>query len=537
MEKINIILPTLGESLTEATVAKWLKQPGDYIKKDEAIVEIETDKATQELYAESAGILKEVLVEEGKDIAVGTVIGVITPGKENLDIPKDIPIEDSELSSNSSEKVVQKSTSYTDIIIPSLGESILEANLSKWLKKEGDFVESDSVIVELETDKATQEIYAGVDGKLDKILVAEGKDVKIGQAIGKIQINLEVKKQSNVLDVSVKEQPISINNDKPSGLLDPNTVRRSGKGNTISPQDLAEFIGVPSITPAARKMINEKGINPLDITYSSDTNSIKKEDIEYSEKNKTKTNIESEKTLDLEDRKGANLQKKVPMTRLRQTIASRLLEAQKKAALLTTFNEVDMSQVIHIRKKYGDIFLKKYNVKLGFMSFFVKAVVAAINEYPVLNAAVDGNNIIYNKNAHIGIAVGAPKGLLVPVLREAESKSFDEIETEIREFGIKAKEEKITIDQMMGGTFTISNGGIYGSMLSTPIVNPPQSAILGLHNITERPVAINGELTIRPVMYLAVTYDHRIIDGKEAVSFLLNIKNAVEDPERLLFNI
>ena len=550
MDTIKIILPTLGESLSEATVAKWLKNPGDLIEKDEAIVEIETDKATQELYAESSGTLSEVYVQEGSDIEVGAIIGTITPRDLNVDSSIDVSEQTSTLSVSNKE-INESSPNLIDIIVPSLGESILEANLSRWLKKEGDLVESDTIIVELETDKATQEIYAGVSGKINKILVDEGKDIKIGQTIGKIQTNIGENKLASPVDSSPKLQSnidIQANtNDNQDisrnfKLLDPNTVRRSGKDGAISSQDLAEFIGIPSMTPAARRMINEKGINPLYIDHEPNTNSIKKEDVQKIENNKhfTDNKIQNKSHIDVEQRdveQRKNKQTSVPMTRLRQTIANRLLQAQKTAALLTTFNEVDMSQVMQMRKKYGEIFLKRHGTKLGFMSFFVKAVVTAINEFPILNAAVEDKNIIYNENVHIGIAVGAPKGLLVPVLREAENKSFHEIESEIKDFGIKAQEDKISVDQMMGGTFTISNGGVYGSMMSTPIVNPPQSAILGLHNITERPVAINGEVVVRPMMYLAVTYDHRIIDGKEAVSFLVTIKNAIEDPERLLLNI
>ena len=399
------------------------------------------------------------------------------------------------------------------ILVPSLGESITEATVAKWLKKKGDLVKKDEVLVELETDKATLEVYAQTDGKLSEIYFGAGKDVQIGAELADYlegpQNNLiiETKKETKKIE---EENIEDVNNNKvEEKIIVPENisaidVKRSGAGNKITKNDLQELIGGENLSPSQRR----KGIfKPQD------------EIIEVSNKSAPLNNKKSTR---------------VPMTRLQRTMAERLKLAQNTAAMLTTFNEVDMSNIIKIRKNNKDNFKEKFNIKLGFMSFFCNAVSIALKEIPIVNSEIDGSDIIYHDHINLGIAVGAPQGLLVPVIKEANVKSFSEIEKEIYNFGIDAKNGSITSDQMIGGTFTITNGGIYGSMMSTPILNPPQTAILGLHQIKDRAIVENGEIKIKPMMYVALTYDHRAVSGKEAVSFLVKIKDFIEDPERML---
>ena len=399
------------------------------------------------------------------------------------------------------------------ILVPSLGESITEATVAKWLKKKGDLVKKDEVLVELETDKATLEVYAQTDGKLSEIYFEAGKDVQIGAELADYlegpQNNLiiETKKETKKIE---EENIEDVNNNKvEEKIIVPENisttdVKRSGAGNKITKNDLQELIGGENLSPSQRR----KGIfKPQD------------DIIEVSNKSAPLNNKKSTR---------------VPMTRLQRTMAERLKSAQNTAAMLTTFNEVDMSNIIKIRKNNKNNFEEKFNVKLGFMSFFCNAVSIALKEMPIINSEIDGSDIIYHDHINLGIAIGAPHGLLVPVIKEANVKSFSEIEKEIYNFGIDAKNGSITSDQMISGTFTITNGGIYGSMMSTPILNPPQTAILGLHQIKDRAIVENGEIKIKPMMYVALTYDHRAVSGKEAVSFLVKIKDFIEDPERML---
>ncbi|MBT4696586.1 MAG: 2-oxoglutarate dehydrogenase complex dihydrolipoyllysine-residue succinyltransferase [Alphaproteobacteria bacterium] len=402
------------------------------------------------------------------------------------------------------------------ILVPSLGESITEATVAKWLKKKGDLVKKDEVLVELETDKATLEVYAQTDGKLSEIYFEAGKDVQIGAELADYlegpQNNLivETKKETKKIE---EENIEDVNNNKvEEKIIVPENistidVKRSGAGNKITKNDLQELIGGENLSPSQRR----KGIfKPQD------------DIIEVSNKSAPLNNKKSTR---------------VPMTRLQRTMAERLKSAQNTAAMLTTFNEVDMSNIIKIRKNNKNNFEEKFNVKLGFMSFFCNAVSIALKEMPIINSEIDGSDIIYHDHINLGIAIGAPQGLLVPVIREADAKSFSEIEKEIYNFGIDAKNGSIASDQMIGGTFTITNGGIYGSMMSTPILNPPQTAILGLHQIKDRAIVENGEIKIKPMMYVALTYDHRAVSGKEAVSFLVKIKDFIEDPERMLIGL
>ena len=399
------------------------------------------------------------------------------------------------------------------ILVPSLGESITEATVAKWLKKKGDIVSKDEVLLELETDKATLEVYAQSDGTLSEIYFEAGQDVEIGAELADFikgknkniskddkQENSEVKDDKNN-EVEVKEVEEKIITPE---IVSSVEVKRSGAGNKITKNDLQEFIGGKNLSPSQRrKDIFDKQDNMVD---------------SISDKIPLSTNKSS----------------RVPMTRLQRTMAERLKSSQNTAAMLTTFNEVDMSKVIEIRNRNKDNFERKYNVKLGFMSFFCNAVSLALKEIPIINSEIDGNDIIYHNHIDIGIALSAPQGLLVPVIRNVDLKPFSEIEQKIYDFGVEAKNSSITTAQMSGATFTITNGGIYGSMMSTPILNPPQNGILGLHQIKDRAIVENGEIKIKPMMYIALTYDHRAISGKEAVSFLVKVKEFIEKPERML---
>ncbi len=386
-----------------------------------------------------------------------------------------------------------------EIKIPAMGESITEGTVANWLKKPGEFVNRDEAIAEIETDKVTQEIYAPEFGTIREILRNTGESARVGEVIA-------------MFDVSPAAAPAA-------------PIPEPAKPPTE-----------PVLSPAASKIAAEQKTDTAAIQGSGKNGRITKADVLSTvpggEKPQEKTVAESRPVLPAGERETI-----VPMTRLRKAIAERLVSAQQSAAILTTFNEADMKGVMDLREKYKDVFLKKYGVKPGFMSFFVKAVVHALKEVPEINAEIRGDSIVYKKYYDIGVAVGGPKGLVVPIVRNADQLSFAEIEMEITRLAGKVRDGSISLAEMQGGTFTISNGGIYGSMLSTPILNPPQSGILGMHNITDRPVVVDGQIVIRPVMYLALSYDHRIVDGKEAVTFLVKVKNAIEDPARLLLEV
>jgi 2-oxoglutarate dehydrogenase E2 component (dihydrolipoamide succinyltransferase) len=419
------------------------------------------------------------------------------------------------------------------ILVPVLGESVTEATVAKWLKNEGDKINADEPIVELETDKVNVEVPAPSSGVIEKISVKEGQTVNVGALLGTIgkskiseTINSKEKKYSppikklklveeekkleeKLLTEEVKEEPLVL-----TEVHDETIITKNSNLNIVS--------------PAARKFAKDSNINLNEVKGSGKNGVILKEDL---------LSLMGTKPKPSERKDTHGPEERIKMTRLRMTIAKRLKEAQENAAMLTTFNEVDMSTIISLRNEHKEEFQNKYLVKLGFMSFFVKACVVGLKNYPVINAEIQGDEIVYKNYYNISIAVGTDRGLVVPVLRNTDEMSFAEIEKNINSLGQKAKDGKIVIDDLQGGTFTITNGGIYGSMLSTPILNPPQSAVLGMHNIVERPVAINKSVFIKPIMYLALSYDHRIVDGKEAVSFLKIVKECLEDPRRLFLNL
>ena len=398
-----------------------------------------------------------------------------------------------------------------EIKVPQLGESVTEATISKWLKSAGELVNIDDPLVELETDKVTLEVNAPAGGVLETIIVPEGDDVEVGAV------------------VAILNEGGAANSKKTNGKIKANAeVIDKVEVVEVKKDDLKE-----SLSPAVKILVEENNLKPSEIESSGKEGRLTKGDV-INHLAALKKPIDIHKpSLVL----GAR-EERVKMSRLRRRIADRLKEAQNTAAMLTTFNEVDMSAVIDARKKFQDTFVKKNNIKLGFMSFFVKASVIALREQPAVNASLDGDEIIYKNHYDIGVAVSAPQGLVVPIVKDCDGKSFTQIEQEISNYGVKAREGKLMLDEMSGGTFTISNGGIYGSMLSTPIINTPQSAILGMHNIVKRAVVDkNDNIVVKPMMYLALSYDHRIIDGREAVTCLVRIKESLEDPERMLYEI
>jgi 2-oxoglutarate dehydrogenase E2 component (dihydrolipoamide succinyltransferase) len=398
----------------------------------------------------------------------------------------------------------------TNVSVPALPESVADATILAWHKKPGDAVSRDENLVDLETDKVVLEVPSPIDGILGSISAAEGDTVQAGDLLTIIQDGSAAPAQAAAaapatLEAAADEEPV--------------------------------------LTPAVRRLVKEKGIDPKDIVGTGKDGRILKTDvtayIESLEAAASKSAAQTPRESEITQTgiEGDRPEQRVPMTRLRARIAERLLEAQQNAAILTTFNEVDLQAINDLRKNYKDKFEKEHEVKLGFMSFFIKASVEALKQFPAVNASVDGKDIIYHGYYDIGIAVGSPRGLVVPILRDADQLGFADTEKAVRDFGKKANDGTLTYEELTGGTFTISNGGVFGSMLSTPILNPPQSAILGMHTIQQRPMVINGEIKIRPMMYLALSYDHRIIDGREAVQFLVTIKNMLEDPTRLLLQV
>ena len=437
------------------------------------------------------------------------------------------------------------------IIVPALGESITEATVAKWLKSVGDTVEADEPIVELETDKVNLEVPSPISGTVGDIKFKDGDTVEVGAVLGSVQTNgHNLKKEEVEIKETVKSeeknnisklepekiQPKIFEKEDPIEIEDNENIDGDVKGEQplILTNEITKEINTTetkinnNLSPSVRKIIAEKKIDISSVTGTGKDGRISKGDL---------INLMSVKPAPSERKIKFGEEEKIKMTRLRQTIAKRLKQAQENAALLTTFNEIDMSGIIEMRKENQEDFQKRYGVKLGFMSFFVKSCVLALKAFPIVNAEISGDEIIYKNYYNISFAVGTDKGLVVPVLKNADELSFADIEKNIKSISDKAREGKLNIEDLQGGTFTISNGGVYGSMLSTPILNLPQSAVLGMHNISDRPVAVEGEIKIRPVMYLALSYDHRIIDGKDSVSFLKTIKENLEDPRRLFLEI
>jgi 2-oxoglutarate dehydrogenase E2 component (dihydrolipoamide succinyltransferase) len=417
-----------------------------------------------------------------------------------------------------------------ELKVPTVGESITEVQIANWHVGEGDYVAADANVAELETDKATVDLPAPAGGIVKKLMKKKGDTAQIGEVIALIE-EAEAPAKSPA---------------KPAGSIPPGQAStapeaKSGNGPAKPAQSAHDDGG--AVMPAAARLLAEHGLSAEQVKGTGPGGRLLKEDVERYISGKgglpasSGREIAARATQSFAIPAGERSEKAVSMSPIRKRIAERLVEAQQNAALLTTFNEIDMSPVMALRKRYQDAFLKRYDVKLGFMSFFVKAVVDGLGEIPQVGAQIRGDELVYQNYCDIGIAVGGGKGLVVPIIRNAETLSFAEIELKINDLGKRARENKIGLDELQGGTFTITNGGIYGSLLSTPIVNPPQSGVLGMHNIVERPIALNGQVVIRPMMYVALTYDHRVVDGREAVTFLKRIKDAIEDPTRMLIEV
>jgi 2-oxoglutarate dehydrogenase E2 component (dihydrolipoamide succinyltransferase) len=492
----EIRVPALGESITEATIGRWIKKQGEAVSADEPVVELETDKVSIEAPAPVSGVLVEIFANEGDTVEVNALLGAIDAAGAAPEKPATPEPAAASVAPSGGEDI--------EVRVPSSGESVTEADIGEWFKKVGDSVVLDEPIVSLETDKAALDVPAPVSGVIKSIAAAQGDTVEVGALLAVITTGA-ASKANGAAAASAPVTPA------------PSAATASSDA---------------SLSPAPRRVVAERGIDPASIEGTGKGGRITKGDALAAKSTPPVQTRAPVAPRDLGPR-----EERVKMSRLRQTIARRLKEAQHTAAMLTTFNDIDMTAVMDLRKQYKDLFNKKHGVKLGFMSFFVKACVHALKEVPDVNAEIDGTDIIYKNHYDIGVAVGSDKGLVVPIIRDADLKTMADIELEIAELGRRARDGKLTLEEMQGGTFTISNGGIYGSLLSTPILNMPQSGILGMHRIEERPIARNGEVVIRPMMYLAMSYDHRIVDGKGAVTFLVRMKENLEDPQRLLLDL
>ncbi|MHA1537309.1 MAG: 2-oxoglutarate dehydrogenase complex dihydrolipoyllysine-residue succinyltransferase [Alphaproteobacteria bacterium] len=522
---LEIVVPELGESVTEASVAKWFKSVGDTIVIDEPLVELETDKVTLEVNAGAGGILTEIAAEEGVDVVVGALLGRI--GEAGAQAPTPPAPAQPAASKGNGELTAAKAKAEAappaaatagdtiEIVVPELGESVTEASVAKWFKAVGEAVEVDAPLVELETDKVTLEVNAPAAGRLAEIRAAEGSDVSVGAVLGALSVG----------------QGAGAATPAPAGEAAP------------EPQGPGAPASAMPMPPSVHKLVAENNLDPAAIPATGKDGRLTKGDVlAYLETNagaaaKPEAKPAQPAPPPAPSKPDARGEERVRMTRLRKRIAERLKEAQNTAAMLTTFNEVDMGAVMEARTLYKDAFLKKHGVKLGFMSFFTKACIVALKELPAVNAQIDGDDIVYKNYYDIGVAIGTEKGLVVPVLRDADAMSFSGIEAKITDLGQRARAGQLTMDELTGGTFTITNGGIYGSLMSTPILNPPQSGILGMHKIQPRPMALGDKVEVRPMMYLALSYDHRIVDGREAVTFLVRVKESLEDPQRILLEM
>lgn len=505
----DIKIPNVGESVAEVTIAQWFKAVGDTVKKDEPLVELETDKAAQELVAPEDGVLEEILVAEGDVAEIGTLIARLGSGSGAAAAPK-AAAPKAEAKAPKADAPVSGGTAM-NIDVPNVGESVSEVTIASWMKQPGDAVAKDEAIVELETDKAAQELVAPESGVMGEILIAEGEIAQVGQTICTLMAGA------------------------------------SGGASAAAPAPSAAATSAPApaqggatAMPSAARVIKENNLDQGAIAGTGKGGRITKGDALSAKANPAASAPAAPVVQAAAPAAARDLgprEERVRMSRLRQTISRRLKDAQNTAAMLTTYNEADMSNIMAMRSQYKEVFIKKHGVKLGFMSFFVKACVQALKDVPNVNAEIDGTDIIYKNYYDISVAVGTDKGLVVPVLRDADTLSLGGIEKGIGALGKKARDGQLSMADMSGGTFTISNGGVYGSLMSSPILNPPQSGILGMHKIEKRPVVVDDQIVIRPMMYLALSYDHRIVDGKEAVTFLVRVKECLEDPERLLLDL
>jgi 2-oxoglutarate dehydrogenase E2 component (dihydrolipoamide succinyltransferase) len=532
---LEIKVPPVGESITEVTLSRWIKKDGEAVEMDEVIAELESDKATFELTAEQAGTLKTIAAE-GDTLAIGAPVASIEDGGA-APVASSAPVaveSSTPVAETAPAPVTETATATTtqptgsiEIKVPPVGESITEVTLSRWIKKDGDEVAMDEAIAELESDKATFELTAESAGVL-KTIAKEGDTLEIGAVVCSIATGGSAPAAAPQA-AAPAAQPVQAN---------------------AAPGSPASYAaGTPS--PAAAKILAEKGVNPHSVAGNGVGGRITKEDALNAQAGAKPASAPAATPAPVAKPAapvapkapaapavaGSRNERREKMTSLRKTIARRLVAVKNETAMLTTFNEVDMAPIMELRGKYKDKFKEKHGVGLGFMSFFTKAVCEALKEWPAVGARIENDEIVYSDFVDVSIAVSAPRGLVVPIIRNADQMGLADIEKAVVALAGKAREGKLTIEEMTGGTFTITNGGVFGSMLSTPIINSPQSAILGMHNIIERPVAVNGQVVIRPMMYLALSYDHRVIDGRESVSFLVRVKQLLEDPARLLLGV
>jgi 2-oxoglutarate dehydrogenase E2 component (dihydrolipoamide succinyltransferase) len=518
---IDIKVPQLPESVADATIATWHVKPGDKVSRDQNLVDIETDKVVLEVVAEADGVLGEITAEEGTTVTADEVIGKIEEGDgaASSDSKKEEKSDDSDKKadkkadkkdSGSSEK--KGSGEKMNVTVPQLPESVSDATISAWHVKEGDEVKRDQNLVDIETDKVVLEVVAPADGVLVKIEHDEGATVGADDVIGIVEAGASSGGSASKSDDSKSESAAESKDDGGD----------------------SEVAG-----PAVRRLLGEHGLKPSDVKGTGKGGRVTKEDVEKHVKagSSSKSSDSSKQQSAQPAVSGDRDQKRVPMTRLRKRIAERLLQAKNDTAMLTTFNEINMKPIMDLRKKYKDVFEETHGTRLGFMGFYIKAVTEALKRFPDVNASIDGDDIVYHNYFDVSIAVSTPRGLVTPVLRDTDKMSIADMEKGIRELAIKGRDGKLTLDEMQGGNFTVTNGGVFGSLLSTPILNPPQSAILGMHKIQERPMVVDGKIEILPMMYLALSYDHRIIDGKESVGFLVTVKELLEDPQRLILDI
>lgn len=509
---IEIKVPVLPESVADASIATWHVKPGEQVSRDQNLVDIETDKVVLEVVAPANGTITEILEGEGNTVLAEQIVAHFEAGEsKSSSSSKDSSDSSSEKDEPSSKSTNSSKGESVEIKVPVLPESVADATIATWHVQPGEAVSRDQNLVDIETDKVVLEVVAPADGSLSEILAQEGDTVNAEQVIGKFTSGAGAVK---------------------SDAKDDKGASDADKGSDENDND--------ALSPSVRRLLAEKGIDAAAIKGSGKGGRVTKEDVEKHLKSsdskpaaKSSDSASAEPVAGLADR----TEKRVPMTRLRKTIANRLLEAKNSTAMLTTFNEVNMKPIMDLRKQYQEAFEKRHDIRLGFMSFYVKAVTEALKRFPEVNASIDGDDICYHNYFDISIAVSTPRGLVTPVLRDCDQLSVAGVEKGIKALALKGRDGKLSMDDLQGGNFTITNGGVFGSLMSTPIINPPQSAILGMHKIQDRPMAVNGKVEILPMMYLALSYDHRIIDGKESVGFLVTVKEMLEDPTRLLLDV
>jgi 2-oxoglutarate dehydrogenase E2 component (dihydrolipoamide succinyltransferase) len=495
---IEIKVPVLPESVADATIATWHVKAGETVTRDQNLVDIETDKVVLEVVAPEDGVLSEIIHGEGDTVLGEQVIGKVEAGGSAKAV--------AESPRSAAPSTPAASGEITAIKVPVLPESVADATIATWHVQPGQAVKRDQNLVDIETDKVVLEVVAPADGSISEILAQEGETVLAEATI------------ANFVAGAAASAPTG-----PTAAVE---LDDEGDSDALS--------------PSVRRLLAEKGVDAGKVRGTGKSGRITKEDVEkHLKASAPSATTESSASVNVEPSvaAGERTEKRVPMTRLRKTIANRLLQAKNTTAMLTTFNEVNMKPIMDLRKQYQESFEKRHGIRLGFMSFYVKAVTEALKRFPEVNASIDGDDICYHNYFDISIAVSTPRGLVTPILRDTDTLGMAGVEKGIKELALKGRDGKLALSDLQGGNFTITNGGVFGSLMSTPIINPPQSAILGMHKIQDRPMAVNGKVEILPMMYLALSYDHRIVDGKESVGFLVTVKEMLEDPTRLLLDV